>query len=305
MLYPIAAAAGYPDSEVHEYRHRGGVFYSRLKFWSKEQSVEDALTLHFWEDTFVKQAQAAAASSRPASVVPRRVIRKIIRGDSVARNFREIERIGRTMQLDPVGEAEVEAVREDFTALMSKVIVIDGEIWVPSPEPMVSVDRTLGGDWELVATKFTKSCVPSLWQMHVLSRWLYTFNQLDEARTLSPPAFQQRLQVRVFDPAVFSDDIPLGFSLSLLRFISTRNGLPKVLRKRLAVFVDSAVVYDWDDVITEIDFLFSKTTIDSEYRRLLAIELDRIDNRKITGPLSVLGTAPFLSSAACDINGSI
>lgn len=286
--YPLVARGVYGEAEVKEYRYRDLVFLKRLRILTG-RSIENSLIDHFWKQTFVKQAQAAASVFRLNDIVPKGVATTIIKGRPVA--TAKLERVGRVMQLTAAGETEVETARAEFNALLTKAVVIDGEIWVPTPEPMLSVDRIFDRPITLNETYFTNVRMHQIPNNHSLGRWLYTFNQIDEALAFDRPYNSNApLTVEVFEPSVFSDEVPVGFSLSLLRYLSEQKDFPKAHRTRLAAFVNSDDARDWDDVIVEIDRLLSSDAVEGDYRRSLVIELERIDNRKIVAPFSVPGS---------------
>jgi hypothetical protein len=281
--YPIVARAEYRGSEMHEFRYRDGLFYSRLKIYT-DQSLENSIIERFWRQTFVKQAQAAAAF-HPREVFPRKVANTIIRRGEITREIIQLERVGRSMTLSPEGAAEVQVIRAAFQALMKGVLLIDGEHWATSPEPMLSVARISPGAMTHDISDFTNRRMYRLPNTHSLGRWVYTFRQHQEAVSLSAPSESHPLIVDIFEPAVFSHEVPVGFSLSLLRYLSEEQEFPKAHRKRLAAFVDRDVERDWNDVIVEEEHLLSHSNVEGHYRRSLEIDLERIDARGIGVPI--------------------
>ena len=284
--YPLVARGEYQGSEVHEYRHRDGVFYSRPRFYMG-QTIENALIQHFWEQTFRRQAEVAVAAFRPSDILPKGVAKAIILHGRISLGIPKLERIGRAMQLTAAGEAEVETVRAEFKALLDSVFLNEGELWVPTPEPMLSVARFSDRPMTREETHVTHVRMSRIPDPHSLGRGLYTFNQLEVARAFDHPSDNHPLKVEVFEPSVFSDEVPVGFSLSLLRYLSEEKGFPIVHRRRLAAFVNSDAPRDWNDAIVEIERLLSSAAVEGDYRRSLEIELERIDNRKIVAPFSM------------------
>jgi hypothetical protein len=282
--YPLVARAEYRGNDVHEFRHLDGVFYTRLAVLNN-QTAETALLQHFWDKAVLKKARDAAAAFRAGDIIPKGVATKVLRGKRTALDVSKLERVGQTMKLTEAGEAEVEASRSEFKTLMSQTLSIGGDLWVSTPEPMVSVDRIWGRDPTLEGTHFTNVRMHKIPAIHSLGRWLYTLNQLDVVRAMYHPAFSLSLHVDVYDPSVFSHEVPVGFSLSLLRYLSWKRDFPKAYKKRLVEFVESDVARDWDDVASEIEFLLSKASVNGTYRTMLEIELKRIDDRPIATPV--------------------
>lgn len=282
ISFPLVARGTYRDGDPHDIRMIGGLFYRKLRVLTGD-TLERSLIGHFWRETFV--AQARRALPRLGDVLPRGAAWNIIKNNKTAKTVPHLTRIGKTMRLTEQGELDLAQARADFDDVLSKAVMFGGECWVPGPEPMLSVahwtDRPMTMDTD---SHFSGDQMRRLFNECFLGRTLYTLKQLAEAISadIASPGDRDGVTMEVFDPSVFSDEVPVGEVVALLWYIAERKDIPKPGRRRLLAFVRDEIGWTWERVAREIDYVLSSISVETRDRQMLEFHLARIDLRPIS-----------------------
>jgi hypothetical protein len=269
------------DSVV-DIRHRAGLFYRKLRLYTGG-SLEKSLINHFWHETFVKQAKLALPQL--GDVLPKGAAWNIIKRNTTAKTIPHLQRIARTMKLTEEGEEELEEARKDLAATVSSAVMLDGDCWVPSQEPMLSVAHWTGRPMTMdTDSHFSGARMRVLFNECSLGRTLYTMKQLPEAlkADMKSPGDEGGVSMEVFDPSVFSDEVPIGEAVAMLWYIAVRRNSAKSVRRRIVRFVQNEDGWSFDSVASEIDYLLSHVALEDQDRRMLEFHKARMDDRPIT-----------------------
>lgn len=283
---PVILRVAYGGKDPHDYRHLNGRFLKKLTQYTG-QSLEAAFFGHFWNDTFVKAARRAGPKS--GDVLPRRAVSRILRRGRIYLEIPQMERIGQSMRLSNVGEAEVETARADLASAMAQMLLIDGGYWVPTQEPLLAVDR-LSGKGSYVSEYDLRdpgSCGRQMFSP-TIGRFQYTMRQLELAREAerNREADTNPVEIDILDCSVFSEDVPIGGTIALLAYLSAEKEVPSASKRRLASFVKNDAEWDWGRASDEIGHLLSKVYTDGPFRDRLELELERIDSQQISIPVT-------------------
>ncbi|MCS4089368.1 hypothetical protein [Rhizobium sp. BK176] len=276
----LVARGTYRGYEPEDVRAANGLFYRKLKTY--DDKLEPALIGHFWHETFVKQARRALP--RLGDVLPRGAAWNIINRDSTRKTVPSLVRIGKSMELNEEGERELAEVRSDYVSVVSKAMMMGGDCWVPTPEPMLSVAHWTDNPMTMhIDSHFSGPQMRRLFNDCFLGRTFYTIKQLPEALAadMASPGERDGVSMEVFDSSVFSDEVPVGEAIALLWYIGIRKEIAKPIQRRLLGFVRDEQRWTWDAVSSEIEYVLSRISLDDKDRRMLEFHMARIDDRPI------------------------
>jgi hypothetical protein len=278
-----------PDDfvQIDEFRHRDGTIYARIPLdW---RTLDDIVRQEIWGPIFFTMAKQI--EHRADEVLPRGIVKPILRNHDIAVEYPKLEKLGRSIKI--VGDAitELEAARAEFDARVSETIVaIDGELWVKCPEPMLVVDQHTAYSTELGTHDLGKrDPVTKLLSRVPAGLALYTFNQAEQALVapkINAPNFRDKTRVEVFDPSVFSDEVPIGDIIAQLEDISRATSVSSEARARLTEFVNNEADWSWDGAYDQIEYLLTNVYKYPHQiqRSMLEMARDRIDARAISIP---------------------
>jgi hypothetical protein len=279
-----------PDDfvQIDEFRHRGGTFYAKIPLdW---QTLDDIVRQEIWGPIFFKMAKQL--QNRPNEVLPRGIVKLILRNHSIAAQYGKLEKLGQSIQMVGDAVSELADARAEFhQRVLETVVAIDGELWVRCPEPMLAVDHYAGYSTELATDELGKrNPVTDRLQRANVGLTLYTFNQTDQAFVpkIHAPNFRDKTKVEVFDQSVFSDDVPIGDVIAQLEDISRGGNVFGLVKVRLREFVENEAGWSWDTAYDQIEYLLDNVFRYSHQieRSILERERDRIDARPISVPHS-------------------
>jgi hypothetical protein len=275
-----------PDDfvQIDEFRHRDGIFYTKVPVdW---KTLEDVVREELWGPIFFNMAKQIV--HRADEVLPKGVVKPILRNHDISAEYPKLGKLGKSMKLVGAASTELEAARAEFhSKVFEAIVAIDGELWVRCPEPMLSVDHYTAYSAELAMDDLgQRDPVTSRFARVPIGLVLYTLNQADQAFVpkIHAPHFRDKTKVEVFDPSVFSDEVPIGDIIAQLDEISRGSDLSDEAKERLAEFVNNEEGWSWDSAYDQIEYLLTNVyKYQHQFTRgILERERDRIDARPIS-----------------------
>ncbi|MBY3158346.1 hypothetical protein HFO56_39290 [Rhizobium laguerreae] len=271
--------------QIDEFRHRDGVFYAKIPLdW---RTLEDVLRQEVWRPIFFTMAKQI--ENRANEVLPRGIVKPILRNHDITAEHPKLERLGQAMKMAGDAITQLEAARAEFHArVVETIVAIDGELWVQCPEPMLAVDHYTAYSTELATHDLGKrDPVTNRLPRTPTGLTLYTFTQAEQALVvpkINAPNFRGETKVEVFDPSVFSDEVPIGDIIAQLEDISRGNNVFGQVKARIIEFVNNEADWSWDGAYDQIKFLLSSVFKYPHQieRSILERERDRIDARAIS-----------------------
>lgn len=270
---------------IDEFRHRDGTFYARIPLdW---RTLDDVVRQEIWGPIFFRMANQI--ENRATEVLPKGIVKPILRNHDIAAEYAKLEKLGQSIRA--VGDAisELEAARAEFHArVLETVVAIDGEVWIRCPEPMLAVDHHTGYSTELATHNLgARDPVTNRLPRSPVGLVLYTFNQAEQALSverIDAPNFRDKTKVEVFDPSVFSEEVPIGDIVAQLEDIGRSVMVSDAVRERITEFVNNEEDWSWDGAYDQIEYLLANVfTYPHQIQRgILEIERDRIDARSIS-----------------------
>jgi hypothetical protein len=259
--------------KLTEYRYRDEKFYRRHR-WGNAEKLSSMLSQKFVRDDEIgrlleSQAERAKARGIARRTAPEGIIDAITKNrESSLWNFDDFYDKRRDGIIVPnSAEATIVAAGEAFQKACERYVLIEGELWIDCPEPVLSVDvhhrpgrmkclsANMVPDVELVR----RTERPSLDEV------LFPIASYDEARKLSTKSYDPSMPwsnrdftLEVLMPEVFSTELPLADALSQLEHCSTMARMPEAIRLRLTDFLTDKENWADDLVHDEIDYVLSQ-----------------------------------------------
>lgn len=255
-----------------EFRHREGSFF-RPHMWGRSDLLTHMLSKRFNRDGEIGRLldmQAARAKARGLArrAVPEGIVEDILNLDNGLHHhaaFYDKREAG--IVAPACAEAVIVQAGEAFQQTCERYVLVDGELWVECPEPVLSVDvhdrpgrmACLSANMLPDVAKVSQTERPSLGEV------LFPVTAYEEARQLSDRSYDPSMPWRSREftmdlrmPEVFSADLPIGDALGQLEHCTRADRLPKALRNRLISFLSDEANWTEERLHDEVDHVLSQ-----------------------------------------------
>ncbi|MCV9964804.1 hypothetical protein OIU34_23205 [Pararhizobium sp. BT-229] len=282
---------------ISDFRHRGGQFY-RLFSARPDWLVESVLERPFNRIGQVGMevyAQASRAKALAKRTLPEGLVSHILGTDSLSHTYQFFyDGRGKGIVVpDTAGAAVVEA-SEAFNRACQTFVMIDGEVWVECPEPILAVDvGNRPGCIRCISPRMpTKAKI--MGESASSSEVLFPVTAYDDARALADRSFDpsapwpsKDFELDFVAPEVFSTDLPIAGIVRQLDDCSRLSRLPEALTKRLRKFLADEANWTEEFLHDEMDHVLSM--VPEKQRWMVAAlehQLARYEARTVHVPVS-------------------
>ncbi len=290
-----------------DYRYRDGKFYRKARYHPelfKAQTLmnpysrldrRDPISRLVWRTAHMARHHAKRA-------LPDGIVQDLLARDRVSAHEETFQEMLPKLTMPTEHAQIVEAARERFLEACAEFIIVNGEIWVECPEPMLGIETTLRPGKITCTTP--RMPIPDFHHGDVfpaaLERVLFAVGQFEEvvarAKDLYNPDMPWKAKdfsIVVAMPEVFSPEAPVLDILYQLKACSRIKSSPEEITSRLEAFTKAPEEWTEENIYGEVERLLDTLPeISHWFVENLAYEKRRYDEREIVPPVTISSIGP-------------